>query len=75
MQGLLEASELAKRKAFIRSFVKEITVTGNKVIVIYNMPILDKKHRHRRESVLSIVYSGGRLKIRTSDPSLIRTVL
>lgn len=48
MHGLLEASELAKRKAFIRSFVKEITVTGNEVRVIYDMPILDKKQTQKR---------------------------
>ena len=75
MHGLLETSELAKRKAFIRSFVKEITVVGDEVRVIYSMPALDKQTYAEEESVLPIVHVGGRLKIRTSDPSLIRTVL
>ncbi len=58
MHSLLEESELTLRKAFIRSFIKEITVTGNEAKMIYSMPALDTL-TSEEESVLPIVHDGG----------------
>ena len=32
-------STLAERKSFIRSFVKEVKVTGDEVLLTYTMPL------------------------------------
>ncbi len=58
MHSLLEESELTLRKAFVRSFVREITVTGNEARLVYSLPVMDNK-RTEEESVLSIVHDGG----------------
>ena len=39
LRSLLEESTLAERKSFIRSFVKEIKVTGDEVLLTYTMPL------------------------------------
>ena len=39
LRSLLEESTLAERKSFIRSFVKEVKVTGNEVLLTYTMPL------------------------------------
>ncbi len=74
LQALISGSEFSLKKAFLRSFVREVTVTGQEVRVLYTLPELDMK-KTEPMTVLSSVHNGGRLKIRTSDPSLIRTVL
>ncbi len=74
LHELLSGAEITEKKVFIRGFVKELTVTNDEVKMLYTMPIFEDVIPDE-ESVLPIVHNGGRLKIRTSDPSLIRTVL
>ena len=66
---------MAEKKAFIRSFVKEIRVTGDDVLLSYTLPMLPARATEEAIPVLSIVHYGGPLWTRTTDPSLIRTVL
>ena len=40
LHGLLKESSLVERRAFIRSFVREVKVTGNEVVLEYTMPLL-----------------------------------
>jgi len=39
MENLLEDSSLAERKSFIKSFVREVRVTGAEVLLSYNIPL------------------------------------
>jgi hypothetical protein len=38
LRGLLEESDIAERKAFLKSFIKKITVDHDKVVVSYSLP-------------------------------------
>jgi len=40
LRNLLEESPMAERKSFVKSFVKEVRVTGNEVLLSYNIPLL-----------------------------------
>ena len=39
LRSLLDESSLAERKSFIRSFVKDVRVAGNEVLLTYTMPL------------------------------------
>jgi len=39
LQNILDESEVAQRKAFLRSFVKKIVVEKEKVKLYYNLPV------------------------------------
>jgi len=39
LRNLLEDSSLAERKSFIKSFVREVRVTGTEVLLSYNIPL------------------------------------
>ncbi len=58
--NLLKEGTLAERKAFIRSFIKEIRVTGNEAVLTYTIPILPEKVTIDKEGVLPIVQYSGR---------------
>jgi len=60
LRDLLNESSLAERKAFIRSFVKEVKVTGDEVLLTYTMPMLPREMTEEKLPVLSIVHYGGR---------------
>jgi site-specific DNA recombinase len=75
LRSLLNESTLAERRSFIRSFIKEVKVTGDDVLLTYVLPMMPKGITEERLPVLSIGHGGGPLWIRTTDPSLIRTVL
>ncbi len=60
LRNLLEDSPLIERKSFIKSFVKEIRVTGNEAVLTYTIPILPEKVTIEKEGVLPIVQYGGR---------------
>jgi site-specific DNA recombinase len=75
LRNSLERGSLAERKAFIRSFVKEIRIEGDEAKLTYILPMLPRGLREETESVLAIVNHGGPSWTRTTDPSLIRTVL
>ena len=75
LHDLLREWSLAERGAFIRSFVKEIRVTGNEAVLTYTIPILSEKVTFEKEEILPIVQHGGPSWSRTRDLSLIRTAL
>jgi len=74
LRNLLSESSLAERKSFIKSFVKEVRVTGDKALLNYTIPLPPRGLTVDEMPVLSTVHSGGPLWTRTTDPSLIRTV-
>ena len=59
LRDLLSESSLAERKSFIKSFVKEVKVTGNNVLLTYTIPLPPKGLITEEMPVLSIVHSGG----------------
>jgi site-specific DNA recombinase len=75
LHGLLRNGTLTERKAFIKSFVKDIKVTGNEAVLSYSMPEIPEKIIVEKDGVLPSVHYSGPLWTRTTDPSLIRTVL
>ena len=60
LRNLLNRSELAERRAFIRSFIKEVKVTGNDVLVSYTVPVTPNEVSEEELGVLSTVHYGGR---------------
>jgi hypothetical protein len=59
----------------MRSFVKEVKVTDNEVLLTYTIPMAPKGITEEEIGVPSIVHYGGRRRIRTFDPYFIRVVL
>ena len=57
---LLQEGSLVEKKAFVRSFVNEIKVTGREVLVNYKIPMSPRKIREEKAPVLGIVHYGGR---------------
>jgi site-specific DNA recombinase len=43
LHDLLKEESLTERRTFIRSFIKEVRVTGNEAVLSYSMPILPEK--------------------------------
>ena len=60
LHNLLKEGTLAERRAFIRSFIKEVKVTGNEAVLTYTIPILPEKVTIDKEGVLPIVQYSGR---------------
>ena len=60
LRNLLNNSSLAERRAFIRSFVKEVKVTGDEVFLTYTMPLSPRGVSEEKVGVLSTVQYGGR---------------
>ena len=67
LRGLLTNSSLAERKAFIKSFVKEVRITDDEAILTYTIPLPPEGTLTEQAGVLSIVHYGGpfELKART----------
>jgi hypothetical protein len=59
LRNLLIETSLVEKKSFIKSFIKEIKVTGDQVLVTYTMPMLPKGLTEEKLPVLSIVHDGG----------------
>jgi len=59
LRSLLEENTLAERKSFIRSFVKEVKVTGDEVLLTYTMPLPPEGISQDRVRVLHSVRHGG----------------
>ena len=59
LRSLLEESSLAERKSFIRSFVKEVKVTGDEALLTYTMPLTPRGRHEDTLKVLSSVHHGG----------------
>ena len=75
LRNLLNNSSLAERRAFIRSFVKEVKVTGDEVLLTYTMPLSPEGISEEKVGVLSTVQYGGRYWARTSDLCDVNAVL
>jgi len=70
LYNLLGESTLVERKSFIRSFVKEVRVTGAEVLMTYTIPMPPKQLSQETLLVPPIVHYGGPLWARTTDLSL-----
>jgi len=60
LRNTLNESPLSERRAFIRSFVKEIIVNKTEVQLNYTLPLLQKGLAEERLAVPPIVHDGGR---------------
>ena len=58
LRNLLNESPLTERRSFIRSFVKQVTVTGNKVLLNYTIPLPPKGLVTDETTVLSTIQYG-----------------
>jgi site-specific DNA recombinase len=65
LHDLLNESSLVERKSFVRSFVKEVKVTGNEALLTYTIPMLPRGIIEEKLPVLSIVPLSGAGGIRT----------
>ena len=65
LRSLLEENTLAERKSFIRSFVKEVKVTGDEVLLTYTMPLPPEGISQEKVPVLHSVHPSGAGGIRT----------
>ena len=59
LRNLLSGNSLSQTKSFIRSFIKEVKVTGKEVLLTYTLPLLPKGMTEEKVPVLSIVHDGG----------------
>ena len=75
LNNVLNESTLPEKRAFIRSFIKEVKVTRDEVLLTYTMPFSPQGMSEERVGVLSTVHYGGPFWTRTRDLSLIRTAL
>jgi site-specific DNA recombinase len=60
LRQFIDSSELTKRRAFIKSFMKEIKVMGNEGRIRYTFPIPPDNHEEEGLGVLPIVRYSGR---------------
>ena len=67
LRNTLSESSLAERKSFVRSFVKEVKVTGDEVLLTYTIPMLPGGMTEEKLPVLSIGHYGGAEGTRTPD--------
>jgi hypothetical protein len=64
-RDLLQEGSLVERKAFVHSFVNEVRVTGEHVLVNYTIPMPPSRFKEEKNPVLDIVHYGGPRGIRT----------
>ena len=60
LRQFIDSSDLAERRAFIKSFIKEIKVMGDEGRIKYAFPIPPDNLDEERLGVLSTVRYGGR---------------
>jgi site-specific DNA recombinase len=58
---LLQEGSLVEKKAFVRSFVNEVRVTGEQVLVNYTVPVSAPRLKDEKDPVLDVVHYGGEL--------------
>jgi site-specific DNA recombinase len=75
LRQFIDSSELSERKAFIKSFVKEIKVTGNEGQIRYTFPVPPDNHEEEGLGVLPTVRYGGRYRVRTCDLQCVKLML
>ncbi len=59
LKSLLEESNFAESKAFLRSFIKKIVISGEKAAIYYNLPMPPDRKKKQQIGVLPIVTFGG----------------
>jgi site-specific DNA recombinase len=59
LRNVLTYSSLAEQRSFIRSFVKEVRVTGTDALLTYTMPLPPQGITEERTGVLNTVHYGG----------------
>jgi len=67
LRNILDESEVAQRKAFLRSFVKKIVVEKERVKLYYNLPVPPDGRKMETVGVLPIDTPSGPKGIRTSE--------
>ena len=65
LREVLDEGSTGERKAFIKSFVKEIEITGGDAVMKYTLPLVAKGELGTNSEVLSIVHDGGAAGTRT----------
>lgn len=60
LHGPLGNRTLTEIRAFIKSYIKEIKVTGNEAILSYSMPMIPERIIVEKDGVLPIGHYGGR---------------
>jgi site-specific DNA recombinase len=60
LRNLLSHSSITEKKSFIKSFVREVKVTGKEVMIRYAMPVQCGLVTTRATTVPPIVHDGGR---------------
>ena len=68
LRGTLTTGTPAEQRAFLKSFVRSVTVKGAEVTVEYTLPLPAGQAALAEEPVLSIVLSGGEEGTRTLTP-------
>jgi len=59
LHNLLNRSSLAEGRTFIKSFVREVRVTGSEVLLTYNIPLSAGSSSQETLVVPPIVHYGG----------------
>ena len=67
LREFIDGSDLTERRAFIKSFVREVEVMGEEGHIRYSFPIPPDDHEDERLGVLPIVRYSGQYRIRTFD--------
>ena len=62
LRQFIDSSDLTERRVFIKSFVKEIRVTGDEGRIKYTFPIPPDNHEEEGLGVLPTVRYGGRYR-------------
>ena len=75
LREVLSVSPLTEQKAFIRSFVREVRVTGKEVLLTYTIPLPPEGSLQEWAAVLDTVQYGGPGWIRTNDQSVMSRAL
>ena len=75
LREVLAGSPLAEQKAFIRSFVKEVKVTGKEVLLTYTVPLPPEGLLQESAAVLDTVPLGGPTRTRTWNRAVMSRLL
>ena len=65
LRNILQGGSLTEKKAFIRSFVTDIRITGDAAKLTYTLPVSTRGTREETVPVLAIVHHGGLHRTRT----------
>jgi DNA invertase Pin-like site-specific DNA recombinase len=70
LREVLTNSSIPEQKAFIRSFVKEVRVTGKEVVLTYTIPLPPEGSLQETAAVLDTVHYGGPFCIKGKTPTV-----